>query len=259
MSSAQQDNIIYEHPLNEKMRTLLRLEHLLLQVNHHLPDATVWSTRATVSGLLDMLSVFSRADIKADLIKELDRQREKLAGIRRTPGIDSERLDQILQRLEQATDGIYKVNGQIGQQLRGNEFLKTILQRSSIPGGSCAFDLPAYHYWLQLPYEKRQTDLVVWMQTLEPILTAVTLILSLVRGSSDPTEELASGGLFQRSLDPQTPAQMVRVGLPRGAPLYAEISGGKHRFNIRFLDPADMEHPAQTPADVHFFLNTCIL
>lgn len=259
MSSAQPDKIFYEHPLNEKTRTLLRLEHLLRQVKHHLPDATVWSTRAAVAGLLDMLSVFSRADIKADLIKELDRHREKLAGINRTSGVDSERLDQILSQLEQATGGLYQVSGPIGQQLRKNEFLKTILQRSSIPGGSCAFDLPAYHYWLQLPYDRRRDDLVNWMQTLEPILEAVTLILSLIRNSSDPTAELAAGGFFQRSLDPQTPAHMVRVGLPRETWLFAEISGGKHRFNIRFMDPADMERPVQTPQDIQFVLNTCIL
>lgn len=259
MSSDQPDKIFYEHPLNEKTRTLLRLEHLLQQVKHHLPDATVWSTRAAVSGLLDMLSVFSRADIKADLIKELDRHREKLAGISRTPGVDGERLAQILDQLEQATGRLYQVSGPIGQQLRKNEFLKTILQRSSIPGGSCAFDLPDYHYWLQLPYDQRRDDLVAWMQTLEPILEAVTLILSLIRNSSDPTTEVASSGFFQRSLDPQTPAQLVRVGLPRETRLFAEISGGKHRFNIRFLDPSDMEHPLQTSEDIPFVLNTCIL
>ena len=259
MSSAQPDKIYYEHPLNEKTRTLLRLEHLLQQVKHHLPDATIWSSRAAVAGLLDMLSVFSRADIKADLIKEMDRHREKLAAISSTPGVDGERLAQILRQLEQTTGRVYEVNGPIGQQLRKNEFLKTILQRSSIPGGSCAFDLPEYHYWLQLPYEKRRDDLVAWMQTLEPILEAVTLILSLVRSSSDPTVELASGGFFQRSLDPQTPAHMVRVGLPRENALFAEISGGKHRFNIRFLDPTDLEHPVQTNQDIQFVLNTCIL
>lgn len=259
MSSAQPDKIVFEHPLNEKTRTLLRLEHLLRQVNHHLPDDTVWSSRAAMSGLLDMLSVFSRADIKADLIKELDRHREKLAKIRSTPGVDGQRLDQILQQLEQATGRLYQVTGPIGQQLRANEFLKTILQRSSIPGGSCNFDLPAYHFWLELPYDRRRQDLIGWMQTLEPILSAVTLILSLVRGSSDDTQELAAGGFFQCSLDPQTPAQLVRVALPRGTPLFAEISGGKHRFTIRFLDPSDMERPLQATADIPFVLNTCIL
>jgi cell division protein ZapD len=257
--SSTPDKVIYEHPLNEKTRTLLRLEHLFRQVNHHLPIAEVWSSRVTIDGLLDMVSIFSRAEIKADLIKELDRHREKLARIRQTPGIDMERLDQIVEQLKQANRGLYDINGQIGQALRKNEFLKTILQRSSIPGGSCDFDLPGYHYWLELRYEARRAQMQTWLQTLEPIQVAIVLILSLVRSSTDPSSEQAKAGFFQRGLDPQTPAQMIRVGLPRDLKLFAEISGGKHRFTIRFLEPSCEERPAQTQQDIAFSLHTCIL
>jgi len=259
MSTAVSETTIYEHPLNEKMRTFLRLEHLFLQVNHHLLQNDVWSSRATVSGLLDMGNIFSRADIKADLIKELDRHREKLANIRRTQGIDTQRLDQILDELGKATDRIYQISGQIGHNIRSNEFLKSIIQRSSIPGGTCAFDLPQYHYWLEQSHELRQHDLQAWLHSLDSIQVAVTLLLSLVRGSTDPTREQAPGGFFQRSLEPQTPAQLIRVGLPKGTQLFAEISGGKHRFSVRFLEPAEQERPAQTQQDISFLLNTCIL
>lgn len=257
--SSTLDMVIYEHPLNEKTRTLLRLEHLFQQVGHHLPIADVWSSRATIDGLLDMVSIFSRAEIKADLIKELDRHQEKLARIRQTPGLDTERLDQIVEQLKQANQRLYDINGQIGQALRKNEFLKTILQRKSIPGGSCAFDLSEYHYWLELPYEARRKQLQAWLQTLEPIHAAIALILSLVRSSTDPTSEQAKSGFFQHSLDPQTPAQMIRVGLPRDLNLFAEISGGKHRFTIRFLEPSCDERPTRAQQDVVFSLHTCIL
>ncbi len=259
MTSAAPDKIVYEHPLNEKMRTFLRLEHLFLEVSHYLPHADTWSSRAAVDALLNMVSIFARADIKADLIKELDRHREKLAGIRQTPGIDSERLDTILENLETATRRIFAINGQIGRSMRENEFLKSILQRSSIPGGSCAFDLPYYHYWLQQPPEFRQSETKAWLDTLEPVQAAIMLVLSLIRGSTSPTDETASGGFFQRSIDPQAPAQLVRVGVSRKNPLFAEISGGKHRFTIRFLEPNEEERPIQTKQDVTFSLNTCIL
>jgi len=259
MPSAPPDTIIYEHPLNEKMRTLLRLEHQFQQVSHYLPQSDVWASRAAIDGLLDMVSIFTRADIKADLIKELDRQREKLARIRRTPGIDTERLDIILDNLEKATGKIYQINGQIGHAMRSNEFLKSILQRNSIPGGTCAFDLPYYHYWLQQPHETRQAEIGGWLGTLEPIQTAVELILSLIRSSTSPTRETARGGLYQKSLDAQAPVQLIRVGIQRGIPLFAEISGGKHRFTIRFLEPSEEERPAPTREDVAFSLNTCIL
>ncbi|HEB95117.1 MAG TPA: cell division protein ZapD [Sedimenticola thiotaurini] len=259
MPSAPPDTIVYEHPLNEKTRTLLRLEHQFRQVEHYLPQTDVWASRAAIDGLLDMVNIFSRADIKADLIKELDRHREKLAGIRRTPGIDTERLDIILDNLEKATGRIYQINGQIGHAMRGNEFLKSILKRSSIPGGTCAFDLPYYHYWLQQPHEFRQAEIRSWLGTLEPVETAVDLILSLVRSSTSPTRQTAREGLFQQNLDAQAPTQLVRVGVPRSLHLFAEISGGKHRFIVRFMEPSEEERPSPTRQDVEFSLTTCIL
>ena len=259
MLPTEKEITVYEHPLNEKMRTLLRLEHLFNQVNHHLGQTDVWSSRATINGLLDMISIFAKAEIKADLIKELDRHREKLAKIRLSPGVDTQRLDQILDELGKSNAQLHGISGQIAQGLRSNEFLKNILQRNSIPGGSCAFDLPLYHYWLERPHEARQAELGAWLATLDPIQHAVTLILSLVRGSTRPTSEEALGGFFQRNLDPQTPVQMIQVGLARGTPLFAEISGGKHRFTIRFLQPFEVERPAQTQEDISFSLNTCIL
>ena len=259
MSTNASNKIIYEHPLNEKTRTVLRLEHLFKEVAFHLPKPDVWSSRAAIASLLDMVSIFARADIKADLIKELDRHKVKLTAISQTPGIDTERLNLILKELDEISGHLYRFNGQIGQEIRENEFLKGIMQRSSIPGGSCDFDLPLYHYWLEQSEDVRQAQIAHWLQTLSPIDAAVELLLSLIRGSTTPTREIAEQGFFQRSLDAQTPAQLIRVALPKETRLFAEISGGKHRFSVRFMTPDETERPSQIKEDVTFFLNCCIL
>lgn len=253
------DKIIYEHPLNEKTRTLLRLEHLFKQIAYYAPQPNIWDSRAAIDTLLDMTSIFTRADIKADLLKELKRHRGKLDSMRTLPGIDEERLDQVLTEIHQITDQLYGLSGQIGQELRENEFLKGIMQRSSIPGGNCAFDLPAYHFWLQQPPEVRIEELNHWSRTLDQVENAVHLLLSLVRGSTQPTREQANCGLFQQSLDSQSPAQLIRVGLPRESTAFPEISGGKHRFTIRFMEHNNPERPNQVNNSVTFFLNCCIL
>ncbi|PLY17206.1 MAG: cell division protein ZapD [Sedimenticola sp.] len=259
MPSTASEKIIYEHPLNEKTRTILRLEHLFRESAFHLPKPDVWSSRAAITALLDMVSIFARADIKADLIKELDRHKGKLNSMRQTPGIDTERLNHILRELDEISGRLYRFSGQIGQEIRENEFLKSIMQRSSIPGGSCDFDLPIYHYWLEQPHEYRQAEITHWLKTLTPIDSAVELLLSLIRGSTTPTKEIAEQGFFQKSLDAQSPAQLIRVGLPKDARLVAEISGGKHRFSIRFLTPEENERPSPVKDDVPFSLNCCIL
>lgn len=252
------DLIYFEHPLNERIRTFLRLEHLFLQVDHFRPLADCWSNRAGIDGLLNIISIFGRSDLKTEILKELERHISNLERVRQQPGVDMQALGQVLDDLEQAIHQVYRMDGQIARRLRHNDFLTTILQRSSIPGGSCNFDLPQYHYWLNQPHEVRHRQMSEWLQELLPVREAVVLLLNLVRNSNLPTQERAPQGFFQRTLESQAPAQMIRVGLPRSASVFTEISGNKHRFNIRFLESVDNGKPLQTSRDVDFLLTACI-
>lgn len=250
--------IIYEHPLNERIRTLLRLEHLFKRITFHLSQPDVWGSRAAINGLLDIISILTRSDIRSEVTKELDRYTANLGKIRSAQGIDIQHLDEILRDLEFNIGNLHKTSTQIGRDLRENNFLNSIAQRSSIPGGNCAFDLPHYHYWLQQPAEARLTDLQNWFQGLEPLHRATQLLLSLTRDSSHSTNENAKAGLFQYTLEAQTPAQLIRIGLSPTSKIFPEISGGKHRFTVRFLEPNQAGKAAQTQQDVEFSLICCI-
>ncbi|MEJ2453538.1 MAG: cell division protein ZapD [Candidatus Thiodiazotropha sp.] len=252
------DLIHFEHPLNERIRTFLRLEHLFLQVDHFRPQADPWSNRAAIDGLLSIMSIFGRSDLKTEILKELERHTSNLERVRLQPGVDMQALGQVLDDLEQAIHQVYRLNGQIARELRKDEFLSTILQRSSIPGGNCNFDLPQYHYWLNQPHEVRQRQMSDWMHELLPVREAVVLLLNLVRNSNLPTRELAEQGFFQRVLDSSAPTQMIRVSLPRSSTVFTEISGNKNRFSIRFLEAVDTGKPSQTNRNVEFLLTACI-
>ncbi len=253
------EHFIFEHPLNEKCRTLLRLSHLFEQFEHHLPVATEWSSRAALMALLDVATVLARADIKSELIKESDRYATALGRMADKPGVDRVRLDQILRDILAINGTLQNLNGQLGHALRNNDFLTAVMQRSSIPGGSFDFDLPQFHYWLQLPHAERVMQLDSWRHEVAPVQEAVELLLSLLRNSAVPKPEHAEAGFFQRNLPPNSQAQLVRVGIPGDAGVYAEISGGRHRFSVRFLECLDLEHPSQTPRDLDFLLTTCSL
>ncbi|MCW4262095.1 MAG: cell division protein ZapD [Candidatus Thiodiazotropha endolucinida] len=252
------DLIHFEHPLNERIRTFLRLEHLFLHVDHFRPLADTWSNRAAIDGLLSIITVFGRSDLKTEILKELERHTTNLERVRQQPGVDMQALGQVLDDLEQAIHQVYRMDGQIARKLRNNEFLTTILQRSSIPGGGCNFDLPQYHFWLNQPHEVRQNQMSEWMYELHPVREAVVLLLNLVRGSNLPTQERALQGFFQKTLDSSSPAQLIRVGLPRNSAIFTEISGNKHRFSIRFLEVLGTGKPVQTTSDIDFQLTACI-
>lgn len=251
--------LTYEHPLNERVRTLLRLEFLFRQIKHFMSGTTVWDSRAVLTNVMDILTLFSRGDLKTELIKELERNAVNLGRLTEKSGVDHTQLKNILHWLNKLRGVLHDMEGSLGQELRENEFLTAIRQRSSIPGGTCDFDLPLYHQWLHLPQEQRHADVERWLGTLDAVRQSVELILKLIRNSAEPVTTLASAGVYQHSLDPAIPFQLVRIGVTIESPYYAEVSGGKHRFAVRFMQPQPNERPKQTSEDVSFRLTCCAL
>jgi cell division protein ZapD len=251
--------ITYEQPLNERIRTFLRLEFLFQQANHGLQHRSPWDTRASLTNLIEILNVFGRTDLKTEVIKELERLTAILSRLEANPDVDSTKLNVIMDKIDLLVDRLHSYQGQVGQELKDNEFLTAIKQRSSIPGGTCDFDLPVYHYWLKHAAEERDAQMRRWLSAFDTFRTAIDLVLRLVRESASIKQETASGGFYQQSLDTGTPYQLIRVSLPVDVDCFAEISGGKHRFTVRFMEMNGFDRPFQTNRDVAFTLNCCAI
>ena len=85
------------------------------------------------------------------------------------------------------------------------------------------------------------------------------MLLSLLRQSAPITMQTAAGGLFQQDLPSEPACQLVRVGVPAQYQVFAQISGGKHRFCIRFMTASLTKRPTQTSESVEFSLTCCAL
>jgi cell division protein ZapD len=255
-----QNNIIFEQPLNERVRTFLRLEHLFQITRHHMLNDSEFDSRAAVTGLLNIVDLLSRSDIRADLIKELDRHATTLNSLSANPNVDQERLRNILDNILTLLESMKKTSYQPGLNIRQDEFIISIKQRSMIPGGSCNFDLPNYHYWLHKIFNNRTSDLNHWQSDLLLIYESLKLALLMIRSSATPVRECAKAGFFQKPIESNLACQLIRVSLPSEKQYYPEISGGKHRFTIRFLEqPSTKSRPVQVQEDVDFELHCCIL
>jgi cell division protein ZapD len=251
--------ILYEHPLNEQCRSLLRLSHLFEQFEYHLSKDSLQNSRSALASLLDIVSILARADLKSELIKTLEKQHKNLAAMTSKQGVDQRRLEQILQDISHLSRKLKSNNCQLGQSLRVNEFLKTISQRISIPGGSFDFDLPQFHFWLHLPHAERVLQLDDWRQKVLVVQNTVDLLLSLIRSSNHPKQVIAGEGIYQQSLDSRRSVQLIQVMLPEDANVYAVISGNKHRFCVRVMENTDWERPNQTSRDIPFSLKICLI
>lgn len=252
--------IAFEQPLNERIRTLMRLEFLFEQIAFGLEGDSEWHTRTTVQTLLDVLALLGRGDLRTELIKELERLHGTLERWQERPEVDGDRLGDYLRESNGLLEELRSTGFNPVTELKSNEFLNTIMQRSGIVGGTCGFDLPGYHHWLHRPAAERRAQLDRWLDRLDVLRRASDMILSLLRSSAVPRELNAEGGVHQRTLDRNTPFQLIRVEPLEDEAVFAEISANRHFCTIRFMEHGvDEERPQQTTRDIAFRLSCCVL
>lgn len=249
----------YEFPFNERIRTLLRLEDLFGKLHHNIASGHALDHHSAILFMLQILDVIDRAELKVDLLQELERQKSNMLNLRGNPAISEKALNDILLQIDTTTTKLRSDTSKLGQTLRDNEWLMSIKQRAVIPGGVCEFDLPSYHYWLGLGAERRKSDFDAWLSKLTPIYDAARTILQLLRGSGTRTKYSANNGAFQQMLGGTKPAQMLRIELEDGCPCFPEVSANKYAINIRFNALGFIEKPKQCDGEINFTMVLCNL
>jgi len=250
--------IVYEQPLNERMRTFLRLEFLYTQATYHSELDSAWSARAAVSSLLEILAITARGDSRSDVLKELERHVNVLKEYQSKTGVDPSRLKSLMSNLIKLREDLSTVGGNFMGPLRDSEFLSAIKHRSAIPGGTCDFDLPDYSYWLSRPAEVRAAEFGSWLELIRPLCDSIAELLWLTRQNAKRKSEMATGGIFQLQFERENPCQLVRVTLPAQSDLFPEISANQHRCTIRFLSWTNAtSRPVHVELDVPFLLTCC--
>lgn len=256
--SSSGDVITYDFPLNERMRTLLRLEDIYARTLYFTDKSTANDHQSALGSLFEIIEVAGRADLKSDLLQELERQKRHLSSLRNNPEISEEALDAILGEIEHASNALLEMSGKVGQHLRENEWLMGIKQRAGIPGGTCEFDLPSYHYWLNQDAVFRRNYIKAWLAPMLPINNALGIILRLMRESGKVHHFIAHHGNFQQMQGGRV-AQMLRVALDNALPCIPEVSANKYVLNIRFVASNYAAKSAQYEQDVPFNLTFCSL
>lgn len=249
--------ILYEYPFQEGIRTMLRLEQLFDRIGQLLPRDTAVDHHFALVTLFEIMDVASRADLKADLLKELERHRHQLTALRGNARVAQDTLDEVIGRIERAFDALSQLAGKAGQSLTTNEWLMSVRSRIIIPGGTCEFDLPAYYAWQQREPSHRRFDLTQWVSTMTPLAEALQLLLQLLRDSGKRQKVVAVGGHYQQNLAPGRTYQLMRVRLDPGPNLVPEISGHRLMISIRLMRPDPEGRLRATQEDASFELALC--
>lgn len=249
----------YDYPFNERIRTLLRVEDLFAKVLHNVEARHEYHHHCALLTLLQILDVVDRAELKLDLLQELDRQKNNLRALIGNPAIAADALQETLGDIEAAANGLRTDTSKLGQTLRSNEWLMSIKQRAGIPGGVCEFDVPSYHYWLGLGEERRMRDFKIWLEPLIPMQQAIIIILRILRGSGATGKVVAVNGAYQQMLGGAKPAQMLKIETADDIKCFPEVSANKYAINIRFNTLDCTQRPQKCEEDIPFSLTLCNL
>jgi cell division protein ZapD len=250
--------ITYEFPLNERIRTLLRMESLQERIAYYAQRDEPLEHHAALLTLFEIMEVAGRADIKSELMQELERQKQSLNALRSNPAISEQALNAVLADIDVAVSSLFHSSGKTGGELRENEFLMGIKQRAAIPGGMCEFDLPALHFWLHQAPGNRRRDLDGWLLPFQPLQNGIAIILRILRESGRSSQQLAAQGVYQQMMGGRM-AQLLRLRLADTFDCVPEVSANKYALNIRFTQSSGSQRAKLCLTDIPFELSLCSL
>lgn len=254
----QADLAVYELPLNERIRTFLRLEQLFDRMRHHVDIGDAHAAYCVIQTLVEINCLTGRGDLKSEIIKELEHQHASLKKHIDTPGVDQALLNNLLKALSNKISSIHEIREKLDQHLQHDLLYNSFRQRLNIPGGTCNFDLPLFNHWLNCGAEQRKNTLESWYTPYAVLHAAIQTCLEAIRHSSDAINRKARKGYYEHKLQLGSDIQLVRVMLDNKYDCYPTISASKHRLNIRFMQwkPGELNSP-QITSDIDFKLMIC--
>jgi cell division protein ZapD len=238
--------IVYEYPFNERVRTYLRLEHLFERMGTLIRRTEPLDHHFALVTLFEAMDVAARADLKSDVLKDLERSKNAFVGFRGNPAIDAVALESAIAEVEQRFGQLNATSGKAGHALTESEWLMGIRSRSAIPGGTCEFDAPSYFDWQQRDASERAKDLASWAGHFAPLAHSISLLLRTLRESGTPQKVVAAKGHFQQNLPQGKTFQLMRLRMDASQHLIPEISGNRLMVSVRLMRrDADFKlHPA---------------
>lgn len=245
--------ILYEHPLNERIRNYLKLEQLFAQASDSLQFNINSSHSVFFNALFAILDTLERNDIRGDIIKDLEKLEQNLVMWSQIPDVDSVALEANLKTTIELASKIKKPSPE-WLQLKADKFLVSLKQRAAIQGGNSRFDLPQLQFWLNQPNEQVQRTCKDWLLLLQQINASLELILKFVRQRAEFEEIESDSGFFQ---DNGEGLILLRIKVPKDLPFYPTISGNRFRYSIRFMTPCHETGRKYAKQAIKFQLAKC--
>lgn len=247
---------VFEQPINDPIRICLHIEYLTQNINNILPGSSKSEHLACLNAVLDLANLLDRTDLPSKLAQDIRRYLLGLKKLHHLPKIDQDKLDALEAELTTCLRHIHQINGKFAQELRDNEFIKSLLRLQKQPGGISTSNSHELSLWLQQNSQIRRQMLQNWLATCSNAQEIAQTLLKIIRHSREPEAVVAQNGFYQKTLDLQQPFQLVQVFLSDSIQVCPKINIGRHGISITFfelsLDPYQI---TKTQQNVEFKLS----
>ena len=253
--------MIFELPLNEHVRSCLRLESAFRAIEAFIEHPSIWGSKASIEHLNDIVDILDRSDLRKKLAQELNRLINYFDRLSQSPDVDTTAIAALQTDLARCFSLLEGSNDKFAKPLRGNEFLAHVHHHQQMPGGVPLVNTPALQLWLEMPANVRNHDLRNWMKAVTDINEVSLLLLDLLRRSSPPQSFTANAGFYQHSLDSSVNFQLVQVELADNIQhLFPQISASRHGISVRFYEfNSTGSIKRQTLDNVDFHMTCCVI
>ena len=248
---------IYELPLNERLRTFMRIEFLYSRLKYFVSNLNDnWQTRTVIHTLLEIYSILSRTDVRREVLADLDRYIMQMERFQSAPDADNNMVNDVLEDLDLIKNQVMEVGTDYLLKLREDEFIASLLHRHTLPGGKAEFDMPKYKFFLESDKKNVAVQINSWIDIIRPICEGIDKLMWIIRESNEPISTVAVGGQYNHQIESRTQISLVRI-ITNDTNVYPEISGGRHLIAVRFFNQNKDGEYLQFEDNVEFKISLC--
>ncbi|NLD09817.1 MAG: cell division protein ZapD [Xanthomonadaceae bacterium] len=236
--------MIYEYPLSEGARRLLRIEMLVDQARNCIELDSPYATLAAIRTLLDTVGLVTKNDLKVSILRVLDEF-----------SFNENLTDEVKEHAKTLKTELTMQSVRAYDEIKENAFLNILRQRIHIPGGTCGFDVPLLHNWLERPHEVRKDHFYRWFSALDKMVGTIEFTLQTIRSLKREEHCQFKRGFYYSSI--KWDAALVRLEID-DPNIYPEFSGNRHQLSVRlFHQEFPWERATQIPDDCQYVVEIC--
>ena len=220
--------VIYEHPLKEHVKVLLRIESLFNDLDQILVGNA--DKNAGLMLLSSVIRCLERPDLKSKLTNELHQQHKRLSMFLENPSIEANKLKAMLSAIDSKLKFLREHNN-IAELMPVNHPVIKKFQAEMMSHGAVALiSDPVFYAWDQINDEHAFSLLNYWRGEIEPIYLVIKLALDIIRKSQEFKTVECNSHFYSQSISSDFSLIMIR--LKEG--VVPEFSAGRHHVALRF-------------------------